>query len=218
MKAILGVLLDIDGTLVDSNDPHAHAWKDAFQAFDIPISYPVMRSLVGMGGDKIIPRVAGFREDSERGEKLARLRGETFKTKYLPMVRPFDGTRELIQAFKKRGWKVVVASSASREDLDSLLGVANIQDLISETTSSDDAEESKPDPDIIRAALQKIDLPADSVVMVGDTPYDIEAAALAGVRTIALCCGGWDKTYLTGAWKVFESPADLLKHFQNGEI
>ena len=218
MGKIRGIILDIDGTLVDSNDAHARAWVEAFAEFDIHITFDQVRWLIGMGGDKLMPKVSGVSEDTPKGQAISRRRGEIFKTRYLPHLRAFPQTRALLERMRGDGLELVVASSAKEEELKPLLKIAGAADLIEEETSSDDAENSKPDPDIVQAALDGASFSADEAVMLGDTPYDIEAAAKAGVPVIALRCGGWDDPRLTGAIAIYDGPADLLAHYDESPI
>jgi HAD superfamily hydrolase (TIGR01509 family) len=213
LNKIRGIILDIDGTLVDSNDAHARAWVEAFAEFDIHITFEQVRWLIGMGGDKLMPKVSGIKEDSSEGQAISRRRGEIFKARYLPHIKAFPQARALLQRMRAAGLKLVVASSAKEDELKPLLEIAGAADLIEEKTSSDDADHSKPDPDIVEAALDGADFSADEAVMLGDTPYDIEAATRAGVRVIAFRSGGWDDTGLKGAVAIYDGPADLLAHY-----
>lgn len=212
MSKLRGLILDIDGTLVDSNDAHAHAWVEALAEHGVSVPFDTVRPLIGMGGDKLLPRVAGFGEETPRGEAVSKRRREIFKSKYLPQLKPTPGAAELLQKLKEAGLKLVVATSAKADEADRLLQICGGHGLIESKTSSDDAENSKPDPDIVMAALQESGLPVDEVLMLGDTPYDIEAATQAGLRTIAVRCGGWTDDKLAGALAVYDHPADLLQH------
>jgi HAD superfamily hydrolase (TIGR01509 family) len=216
MVKIRGVILDVDGTLVDSNDAHARAWVEAFAENGVKVEFEKTRRLIGMGGDKLMPEVSGIEEESEPGEKISKRRGEIFKEKYLPKVRAFPKTRELLLRLKEDGLKLAVASSAKEDELKPLLKIAGAIDLIEEKTSSDDAENSKPDPDIIKAALEGLGFRPEEVFMLGDTPYDIEAAGRAGVKVIALRSGGWDDEALRGAAAIYDDPADLYEKWAAG--
>jgi HAD superfamily hydrolase (TIGR01509 family) len=191
MADIRGVILDVDGTLIDSNDAHAHAWVDAFTEAGIQVEYEQVRRLIGKGGDKLMPEVSGIEKDSEQGKQIADRRSEIFSTRYLTTLKPFPGTRDLLVRMRDAGLKLVVASSAEGEELEQLLKVAQAEDLIEEKASSSDAEESKPDPDIVQAAIHDSGFKPEELLMLGDTPYDIEAATRASVRTVALRAGGW---------------------------
>ena len=207
------VVLDIDGTLIDSNDAHAAAWVDVGREFGIDIDFHQVRRLIGMGGDKVLPALTGLREEDETGQRIKERRGEIFRERYLPELRPFPRARELLERFRDDGYALVVATSASREDMDALLKQAGIRDLIEEKTSSSDAEESKPDPDIVQAALKSADARPEEATMLGDTPYDVEASGRAGVRCVALRCGGWGDADLHPAVAIYEHPADLLERY-----
>ena len=212
------VLLDVDGTLVDSNDAHAYAWLEAFAEQGIAVEFATVRRAIGMGGDKLLPTVSGIIEDSAMGKCISTRRREIFKAKYLPGVRPFPGAHELVEALKAHRFTVVAASSAKRDELTALLRIAGAQSLLDEATSSDDAEESKPDPDIIHAALQKANARPEDAMMIGDTPYDVEAALRAGVVAIAFRSGGWKDDDLRGAAAIYDGPRDLLDHLADSPL
>ena len=161
-----------------------------------------------MGGDNLLPEVIG--KDSPEGKAASEKRGEIFKQKYLPTLKPFPGVRTLLQRLHDDGLILIISSSAKEDELDALLKIAGVADLVDAQTSSDDAENSKPDPDLIRIALDKGKLSAGEAVMLGDTPYDIEAAQKAGVPAIAFRCGDWSDRDLAGALAIYDGPADLL--------
>jgi phosphoglycolate phosphatase-like HAD superfamily hydrolase len=209
------VILDVDGTLVDSNDAHARAWVDAFAEHGIAVAFERVRRAIGMGGDKLMPAVAGLDAESADGKKISQRRGEIFTERYLPTVRPFPRVRELIERFAADGFTLAVASSAQEDELTPLLEIAGVADLISTKTSSDDAENSKPDPDIVQAALKRTECDPGAAVMLGDTPYDVEAALRAGIQIAALECGGWGRAELRGAAEVHGDPADLLTRYES---
>ena len=210
-----GVILDVDGTLIDSNDAHANAWVDAGERLGYDIKFDEVRPLIGMGGDRVTPVVAGVEESSPEGQELADARGEIFRQRYLRHVEPFPSVRELLLRLKDDGFKLVVASSASADDLGRLLERAGVSDLIASATSSADAEESKPEPDIVEGAISRSNLPRERLIMVGDTPYDVEAARRARIPIVAVRCGGWDAPDLEGAVRVFDDPADLLDNYED---
>ena len=212
------VLLDIDGTLVDSNDAHAHAWVAAFAASDVTVDFAAVRRCIGMGGDKLMPEVSGIEEDSPEGRRIAKRRGEIFMAEWLPRLQPFRDVDRLVTALKTRGLAVVAASSAKKKELRALLELAGVAAMLDGATSSDDAEESKPDPDIIEAALKQAKAAAGDAVMVGDTPYDVEAAARAGVAAIGFRSGGWHDRDLAGAIAIYDGPWDLLAALDESPI
>jgi HAD superfamily hydrolase (TIGR01509 family) len=207
------VILDVDGTLVDSNDAHARAWVRAFAEQGITVAYEPVRRAIGMGGDKLMPRVSGISEDSPQGKAIADGRARIFQKEFLPNLRPFPCTRDLLERFTDDGYMLAVASSAKEDELHHLLEIAGVADLIPLRTSSDDADNSKPDPDIVAAALKRTGCGADEAVMLGDTPYDVEAAGRAGVRAVGLECGGWRREDLRGAVAIYRDPADLLARY-----
>jgi HAD superfamily hydrolase (TIGR01509 family) len=204
------VLFDVDGTLVDSNDAHAHAWVEAFAEQGVHVDFAQVRRAIGMGGDKLMPAVSDLTEDSPPGARVASRRRDIFKEKYLPRVKALPGARDLVAAVKARGLTAVAASSAKKDELKPLLQIAGADALLDGATSSDDAEESKPDPDIVQAALKQAKAQPQQAVLVGDTPYDIEAAQRAGVRAVAFRSGGWSDADLDGAVAIYDGPADLL--------
>lgn len=215
-KVTKGVLLDVDGTLVLSNDAHARSWVEAFARFGYEIRYRDVRKFIGMGGDKLIPKlVPSLNSESGTGKDISEFRSELFLQKYGPKLKSAPGSRKLVERMLGAGIRLMVASSASAKTLEALLEAAQVNDLLNKATTSDDADKSKPDPDIVHAALEKIGLPPDQVVMIGDTPYDIEAAGTAGVRLIAVRCGGWKDEDLAGATAIYDDPADVLDNYEN---
>lgn len=207
------VILDVDGTLIDTNDAHAHAWVDVCNQFGYPVSFGEVRRMIGMGGDRVIPRLTGQEEDTELGTQMTERRGAIFRERYLPSCRPFPGARALLERFRDDGMQLVVATSASEDDMAALLKAAEVDDLVDAKTSSEDADASKPAPDIVEAALRNAGCPTSAAIMLGDTPYDVEASTRAGVRCVALRCGGWDDEALAGAVAIYQDPADLLAHY-----
>jgi HAD superfamily hydrolase (TIGR01509 family) len=210
---IEGVLLDVDGTLIDSNESHARAWSEALAQCGRDVPPERIRPLIGMGADKLIPELLGVDADSELGKQCTEIRGRIFLEHYLPRLRLTRGARELVERFKAERFRMIIATSAHSEELHAMLKQVGLDDLIERKTSASDAESSKPDPDIVHAALDKAKLPASRAIMLGDTPYDIIAATRANVRTVALRCGGWDAESLRGAIAIYDDPADLLHHF-----
>ena len=208
--AIRAVLFDVDGTLVDSNDAHAEAWVRAFADHQIEVPFDKVRRLIGMGGDKLMPEVSGLEEDSPLGERIAARRKEIFGQDLLPHLRAFPHAGRLVETIKARQFTTVAASSAKSEELGKLLDLAGARAAMDALTSSDDADESKPNPDIVLAALERASVEPQEAVMIGDTPYDIEAATKAGVATIAFRSGGWSDEDLRGAIAIYDGPADLL--------
>jgi len=208
------VILDIDGTLLLSNEAHALAFTEAAESLGISADYPQIVRLIGKGSDKLIPEAFGIEEESSLGRDLAELKGKLFRERYLPRLGPTPGARRLLEKLKSNGLTLVVATSAGREDVSRLLERAGVSDLIDDTTTADDANASKPDPDILQAAIKKIAARPEQAIMLGDTPYDVEAAKRANIRCVAVRCGGWDDQSLQGAASIFDNPADVLAHFE----
>jgi HAD superfamily hydrolase (TIGR01509 family) len=163
-----------------------------------------VRRSVGMGGDKLMPAVSGIDEGSPEGAAIAEERGRIFKRDFLPHIRPFRNAARLVAAVKERGYTAVAASSAAKDELTPLLKIAGAASLMDAKTSSDDAEASKPEPDIIVAALKRAGASADEAIMIGDTPYDVEAAQRAGVKVIGFRSGGWGDGDLEGAIAIYD--------------
>jgi HAD superfamily hydrolase (TIGR01509 family) len=213
MPRVKGVILDVDGTLVDSNDAHARSWVEALAEFAIHVPFERVRRLIGMGTDKLLPTVCGVTGDSPRGQEMSKRRGEIFKERYLPTLRPFAQADQLLRRMRDAGLRLAVASSATEDDLEALLRICGADGLVEKRTSSDDTDHSKPDPDIIHAALNRLRMSPPEAMMLGDTPYDIAAAARAGIGTVAVRCGGWADADLNAALAIYDDPADLLAHF-----
>ena len=205
------VLFDVDGTLIDSNDQHARAWVAALAEAGYSIPFERVRPLIGMGGDKVLPElVPGLEEDSPQGKAIGEARKRIFKERELNTIPPTRGARELLEAVRARGARIVVATSAKKSELDGLLARGDLGPLVDVAATGDDAQDSKPDPDIIGAALEKAGVGAADAVMVGDTKYDVEAAHKAGVACVALLCGGNDPATLDEADAVYADPAELI--------
>lgn len=215
------VIFDIDGTLVDSVDLHARAWQETFKHFGRDVPYQEVRHQIGKGGDQLMPVFFSKEELDQFGEEMEKYRSELFKREYLPRVRAFPKVRDLIERIKADGLKIALASSAKEEELKEYKRIANIKDLVEEETSADDADKSKPHPDIFEAALKRLgDTSAAEAVVVGDTPYDAEAAGKIGLRTIGVLCGGFPKSELraTGCIEIYDGPADLLARYDESII
>ncbi len=217
--ALQGVILDVDGTLVLSNDAHAHAWVDAFAAGGYDVPFERVRPLIGMGGDQVIPKmVPGLSDEEGDGKAISQRRKKLIINQYGPKLAPAKGARQLVLRMQQAGLRLIIASSATSEELSVLLKAAEVEDLLKEATTSSDAEASKPAPDIVEAALNKLKLEPSQVLMIGDTPFDIESANKAGVNVIALRCGGFDDAQLADAIAIYDEPADLLAHYADSAL
>jgi HAD superfamily hydrolase (TIGR01549 family) len=210
-------IFDLDGTLLDSVDLHALAWQDALLEFGHDVSFEQARSQIGKGGDKLIPVFLSADEQRDHGKAMEEWRGNRFKTEYLPLVQPFSAVPDLLRRVRGAGLRIAIASSAKRDELDKYLDIARIADLVDLTTSSDDAEESKPAPDIFEIVLKKLNIEGADAVAIGDTPYDAEAAGKAKIATLGVLCGGFTETSLrqAGCVEIFPGPAALFARFEN---
>lgn len=216
------LLFDIDGTLVDSVDQHARAWEEAFEHFGIRIPFAKIRPQIGKGADELMKTLLQPDELEKRGEEIDRWRSDLFKRKYLPRVRAFPRVRELFQELLRRKLRIALASSAKGDELARYKQVAGIDDLIETETSSDDAERSKPNPDIFAVALERLGggVRKDRTLVVGDSPWDAIAAARLGVRTLGVLCGGFPEADLrkAGCVAIYGDPADLLARLDESPI
>jgi HAD superfamily hydrolase (TIGR01509 family) len=205
-------LLDVDGTLIDSNYQHALAWYRAFRRHGIVLPVWRVHRAIGMGGDQLVPALAGEKVDKEKGDEIRETRDPIYK-ELLSEVEPLHGAHDLIVDLKERGVRVVLASSSPKDELEHYLELLDAKDLADASTTKDDVEATKPAPDLVRAALWKAGVEADRAVMVGDTRWDVEAAAKAGVETLCVMTGGWSKQELreAGAAAVFESADELRR-------
>jgi HAD superfamily hydrolase (TIGR01509 family) len=201
-------ILDIDGTLVDTNYQHAIAWFLAFKQHEVFLPVWRIHRHIGMGGDQLVEALAGKDVDEEKGDDI-RSAEKALYLASIESVEPFSGARELICDLKDQGRDVVLASSAKEQEVDHYLDLLDARDLADGWTTSADVEETKPQPDLVNAALEK--LGTRDAVMVGDTPWDIKAAKAAGIETIAVLTGGFgdDELEEAGAAVVFESIVEL---------
>jgi phosphoglycolate phosphatase-like HAD superfamily hydrolase len=212
---MLAILFDIDGTLLDSVDLHARAWREAFLAFGMDIPFEEIRSQIGKGGDQLLPVFLSPAELAASGKELERWRSDWWKLRYMAQVKPFPGVRPLFIALRGRGWTPVLASSSKGDELAFYVRLLDVADLIEGSTSKDDVARSKPHPDIFAAALDRVprrERPGSWVV--GDSPWDALAATRLGLPMMGFRCGGFPEADLraAGARLIFDRPADLLAH------
>jgi HAD superfamily hydrolase (TIGR01509 family) len=203
-------ILDIDGTLVDTNYHHTIAWFRALVRFDIVLPIWRIHRHIGMGGDQVVPELCGEQTEEEHGDEIREAEGEEYSA-LIGEVKTMKDARELISALKERGHTVVLASSAKEDEVDHYLDLLDARELADGWTSSADVEETKPQPDLVNAAVERIDGETSDAVMIGDTPWDVKAAEAAGVPTIAVMTGGFAEAELreAGAVAVYESVSDL---------
>jgi membrane protein len=206
------VLFDLDGTLVDSNGFHVEAWHAAFVEAGHAVDRDAIRGQIGKGGDLLVPALLPALAPKDR-ERLAARQGELFKARYRDRVRPFPGAADLVRRVAASGRRVVLASSASSEDLAHYQRLLAIADVVDATVSKDDVATSKPAGDIFAAALAKAGVAPDRAIVIGDTPYDITAAQRCGVAAVAVRSGGFDEAALRGAVARYDDVAALLRRF-----
>jgi HAD superfamily hydrolase (TIGR01509 family) len=208
-RAFDAALFDVDGTLIDSNGAHADAWTQALGELGVTVELARVRSLIGMGADKLLPTIAQVDQASLAGQEIIRRKKAIFD-QLLPGLIPTPGARALLEYLRDQGVVLVTATSADDRELQALLERAGIQNLFPKRTSKDDAEQSKPDPEIVRTALEKSQVRPERAVMIGDTPYDLEAAQRAGIAAVALRCGGfWRDADLAASLAIYDDPAAL---------
>jgi HAD superfamily hydrolase (TIGR01549 family) len=216
-KPVEAAIFDVDGTLIDSVDFHAIAWVEAFAEFGVATTFEKVRSQIGKGGDNLLPVFLSQKQIREFGADLETFRGGHFKRKYLGYLRPFAGVRPLFERLTADGIKVALASSAKPEELEVYKKIAEIGDLLDSETSSDDVEESKPDPDIFHVAVRQLrGIAKDRMIVFGDTPYDAQASMKAGLRSIGVLCGGFPASSLTkgGCSAIYRSPSNILINYE----
>jgi HAD superfamily hydrolase (TIGR01509 family) len=217
---IEALLCDIDGTLVQSNWLHAEAWQRAFAEIGIELDREDVRRQIGKGGDELIPVYVPWWKRPHVEEPLKAYRKYVFEQDFMGQVKPLPHAREFLARVKAAGIRVALASSADKDQLEIYKKIVEMEDLVDEETSADDAKRSKPHPDIFSAALQRLKLPATKCMALGDTPYDAEAAGKAGMRTIGVETGGWSHEELmdAGCVAVYASVAELLEKFEESLI
>ena len=205
-------IFDLDGTLLDSVDLHAIAWHEALAEFGHHATFEQVRSQIGKGGDKLIPAFLSPREQQQHGAELEAWRSRRFKSKYMSLIRPFSAVPDLLLRAREAGIRIAIASSAKRSEMEQYLEIAAISSLVDEATSSEDVEQSKPEPDVFESILQKLRIAGEHAIAIGDTPYDAEAAGKAHVPTIGVLCGGFKESELrkAGCLEIYRSPAALL--------
>jgi len=214
MKA---VIFDVDGTLVDSVDLHAKSWQETFEHFGHSFRFDEIRSQIGKGGDQLMPVFLSEEEVHSKGEEIEKYRAELFKKKFLHLVKPFPQVRALFEKILHDDWKIALASSAKGDELETYKKISQISDLLDTETSSDDADRSKPHPDIFQAAIKRLgQISPQDCVVIGDSPYDAEAASKAGIRSVAFLCGGFPEEQLqkAGFEQLYRDAADLLRNYE----
>jgi HAD superfamily hydrolase (TIGR01509 family) len=207
--AFEAVLFDIDGTLVDSNELHARCWIEIFAHYGKTFDYDTMFHQMGKGGDLLVPDLLNAKEMLSFGEEIKKKRGELYKEKYLPRVKPFPNVKRTFEIMHARGLKLALASSSNADEVEYYTDLLDIGDLLDGTTSKKDAKFSKPSPEIFAAALEKVDCDPSCVLIVGDTPYDILAGHRVPAAVAAVLSGGFERELLIKAEFLFDDVEEL---------
>ena len=206
-----GVLFDIDGTLVDSNDLHARCWIEAFAHYGKELEWNVVRHQIGKGGDLLVPDLLNAREMRKFGEALKKYRGQLYKKKYMETVKPFPRVTECLRDLAERGVKLALASSSNPDEVEYYTELLGVGELLEGSTSKKDAQMSKPSPEIFEAALEQAGSDAEFTLVVGDTPYDILAAHRGALPVAAVLCGGFERELLEKAEFLFDDVEDMVR-------
>ena len=218
---VSGVIFDIDGTLVDSVQLHTDAWVEALRHFGFEVAHEKVWSQIGKGSDELLPALLPADVVERREKEIDKYRSDLYKRDYFPRVKAFPGVRALFERLKADGVRIALGSSAKGDELDRYMEIADIKDLVEAATSSSDADKSKPHPDIFHAACDRLKgVDRSALIVVGDTPYDAEAAGKAGLRTVGVRGGGWpdDKLKAAGCVAIYDGPADLLANYDTSPL
>ncbi len=205
------VLFDVDGTLVDSNYLHVHAWRRAFHSLDRNVDSWRVHRAIGKGSGKLLSTLLGDEDAGRIGDEAKELHSR-FYLETADLLRPFDRAPDLIRTLAKRGVRVVLATSAAPDELKELRRVLDVDDVVAGIVSGDDVEATKPDPEPVFAALDKAGTAPEDTIFVGDAVWDVHAAKKAGVRTVSVLSGGVGAAELTdaGAVAVYDDAAAIL--------
>ncbi|MBV8831751.1 MAG: HAD family phosphatase, partial [Acidobacteriaceae bacterium] len=217
---VKAVIFDVDGTLIDSVDLHARAWQEIFLKYGVHTDCQAVRDQIGKGGDKLMKVFLSEEQIARQGKEIEEQRTELFVREYLPRVKPFPALRALFERLRADGIQIALASSAKDKELETYKEITGIEPFLAEDTSSDDVSNSKPDPDVFLTARKKLGIDPRDVLAIGDTQYDAESAAKAGMRTIGLMCGGGSSSKLeaAGCIALYRDPADLLKNYDHSPL
>lgn len=208
------IIFDMDGTLIDSNDLHAQAWRDAFDDYGVSFDLETVRMQIGKGGDLLVPDLLGAKQMLAFGSPIQEHRKKLFRERYRDAIKPFSGIRESFERLRDESIRIVIATSSNKEDLSFYLDLLGVEELIEDATSKDDVEMSKPAPDIFAAALAKLGTEQTRTLVVGDTPYDILAAHRSCLPIAAVRCGGFPESTLEKAELRFDDVPDLVHNLR----
>ncbi len=219
--AIKAAVFDVDGTLIDSVDLHAKAWQEAMRQFGKEVGWEDIRSQIGKGGDQIIPHYFAEEEAKHIEQDLKACEKQTYRSRYLGQARPFPRVRELFERIRRAGLKTALATSSPELELKYNKDLANITDLVDAESNAEDAEKSKPHPDIFEAVVERMgDVEAGECVAIGDSPYDAEAAIKAGMHAVGFLSGGFPEEWLrkAGCMEIYLGAEDLLRRFDESPL
>lgn len=206
-----GILFDVDGTLIDSNDIHAECWIEAFAHFGKKLEWDVVFHQIGKGGDLLVPDLLNAKEMQRFGRKVQKYRGDLFKRKYMQRIEPFPRMRECLRSLRERGLRLALASSSNPDEVEYYTQLLGVGELLSGTTSKKDAKFSKPSPEIFEAARQRTRTGRERTLIVGDTPYDILAAHRSAMAIAAVRSGGFERSLLEKAEFLFAGVEELVE-------
>jgi HAD superfamily hydrolase (TIGR01509 family) len=218
---IESVIFDVDGTLVDTVDLHARAWQQALRHFGKDVPLDAIRQHVGKGGDQTMPVFLSTAELATYGKELDAYKSQLYRREYMPQAKPFPKVRELFLRLRQDNKRIALCTSAEIEELEYNKKLLQVDDLIAAETSARDAKRTKPFPDVFYAVLRKLsDPPPETAMVVGDSPYDAQAAAQVPLATIGLLCGGYAEKLLrdAGCIAIYRDPADLLAHYEQSPL
>lgn len=211
-NAVEAMIFDMDGTLIDSNDLHAQAWKDAFADYGVSFEFDTVRMQIGKGGDLLVPDLLNAKQMIAFGKEIQDYRKKLFRERYRHRVEPFPSISETFARLRDEGIRIVIATSSNEEDLSFYIDLLGVEELIDDATSKDDVEMSKPAPDVFSAALEKLGTRQTRTLVVGDTPYDILAAHRSCLPIAAVRCGGFPERTLEKAELRFDDVPDLVQN------
>lgn len=221
VNALDAVIFDVDGTLVDSVDLHARCWRQAFLRFGVDLSFEAVHAQIGKGGDQLLPVFLDHYEINRFGEALEKYRSNLWAGRYLERVFALPHVRRLFDQIRRSGMRIAVASSAKEDEVDHYLDLCGVGEIVNVKVSADDADRSKPAPDIFAAALKGLGITDPKrAVVVGDTGWDAIAAARAGIQTIGVLSGGWESAMLrrAGCFAIYADPEDLLRRYDDSPL
>lgn len=212
-------IVDLDGTIVNSVDAHARAWVAAFRESGYDVSIDQVRSLLGMPGDQMLAYLLGVPATSDVARRILSTRAEIFRNRFLAKVTPFVGARTLLERMKRQELRITVVTDNDEREAAALLAAGRVADLIDEVVTPEDVQRYGPEGgDLVETAMRYAGSPRDGVILLGDTPFDVEAGRRAGATVVAFRCGGWGDAALVGASAIYDDPRDLLANYNRSPL